>query len=129
MLMAAVLASTLLAAPATAANLGATLPLGRTMHTGDYILAGHWELVLDNGGNLIGIKTTTGQHCYAWGPAGANAFASFDGVSHHFYIKRSDGSLFKDFGSGGTGTNVSIYNGNFYVGNTFIHGPAPACTA
>ena len=110
-------------------NIGTTLPLGHTLHTNEYIQSGHWRLVLDAGGNLIGIKTTTGQHCYAWGPAGANAYATYE-TSHHFVMRHSDGSVYKDLGSGTfSGTpNVSINNGNLAIGDNVIHGPGPNCT-
>lgn len=119
-------------------DLGPTVHKGETMHAGDTITAGHWRLVLDLGGHLIGIKTSTGQHCYSFGAAGANARAVYEltgTYANHFVLYRSNGDVAWESAADGPPDpehkpkTVSIYNGNFHVGLTFIHGPAPACSA
>lgn len=115
---------------------GSTLRPGEFLTNGQYLQNGHWELVLDANGYLIGVNLNVSPHChaYSYGPAGSGAHAEFQAAgapaAGHFVLKKSNGTIVDDFGGLGTGTNVSISStGSFYVGSNAIHGHLPNCPA
>jgi hypothetical protein len=96
------------------------------MYANETLTDGSWVLKMQGDGNLV-MRNSAGTACFASGTNGStNAHVSYQGDGNFVVYSTGGTALWASNTAGkwiGSGYNVSINSGYFYVGNTFIHGP------
>jgi hypothetical protein len=94
------------------------------MDSNQTLTDGGWTLKMQSDGNLV-MRNSTGVACFATNTQNhANAHVSYQSDGNFVVYSTGGSALWASNTSWiGPSYTVSIHAGNFYVGNTLIHGP------